>query len=189
MVDHWDIEVYLYCGRNPRCVTATEPFSAQAYWPKRTSCVLLCCFNVHVSGVFFLMNPILKSSLVLCQTWMERGFSIPWDRLLNVSTGYKRESWKIHSVNVLSSVSLFSALRTELHCGWVGQCPTLSTKSRIRCNLPFFSKWVTHFVQPADMEMENPVEKGKRLLQFWGGKSLHIIDLVYLPKSVQLTWK
>ena len=95
----------------------------------------------------------------------------------------------IHSINVLSSVSLFCILRTKLHRGRVGQCLTRSAKSRIQCNSPFFSKWVTRFVQPADMEMENSVDKGKRLLQFWGGESLHIIDLVYLLKSVQLALK
>ena len=74
---------------------------------------------------------------------------------------------------------------------WISRTVSDSLHKKLNSVQPafFFSKWVTRFEEPADMEMENPVEKGKRLLQFWEGKSLHIIDLVYLLKSVQLTWK
>ena len=50
----------------------------------------------------------------------------------------------------------------------------------------FFALLVTQFVQPADMEEENPVKRAQELLKYWGGKSLHPIDIVYQPKCVQL---
>ena len=82
---------------------------------------------------------------------------------------------------------MFSVLRTELHAGRVGQCPTRSQKTEFSPTHHFFALLVTQFGQPADMEEENPVKRGQELLKYWGGKSLHPIDIVYQLKCVQLT--
>ena len=48
-----------------------------------------------------------------------------------------RTSWKIHAVNVLSSLFLFRVLYTQLHIRWVGQHPNRSSFGWNRSNSGF----------------------------------------------------
>ena len=86
-------------------------------------------------------------------------------------------SWKIHAGDVLSSLSLFRVCCTKLHAGPVGCCPTRSVNSRIGCNPPFFSYKLHIFCELHTMAKKNPLQKGKKLLEYWAGKSIHHIDI------------
>ena len=71
-------------------------------------------------------HSVPKKSLILVFSadWLKRNdIEKPFRLGLNWQN---RRSWKIHAVNVLSSLSLFRVLRTELHAEWLVQYPTCS---------------------------------------------------------------
>ena len=82
------------------------------------------------------LTRILVNDVIISICWSTKFYIASY--LTRRSVRVLQVSWKIHSVNVLSSVSLYSVLHTELHVGWVGLGPTRSIKSWIWCHQASF---------------------------------------------------
>ena len=113
------MNLYMFIAR-----TAAFQFTNQYQWSEKCNiinlrgCSFYGCFFFDLPSFFPKMYRIVHNKNH-CIFQLQKNSYLPGNK----------QSWKIHSVNVLSSVSLFSVLRTELHIGRVGQGPTRFVKS------------------------------------------------------------
>ena len=83
-------------------------------------------------------------------------------------------NWKVHAVNVLSSLSLFRVLHTELHTRQVGQHPTHAVFGQNRSNSQFRLCETVFQVSKTILRL---------LTNFFGKKIVLLVGKIFLLKK------